>query len=223
LLINRLIIIYMKINIVSLSAITTIVIAAFVAGSLVKVAYVAAQTSTTSTETSTSTDVAPVDFTDATSSTPLETPESTTSAAQAPEAPVAPPPSADSTSLTLTVTHKTGTKYIDYCTDGTKVVSQPGDPAIDANFGVPDAPIPHCPNGMTWHHTSGMEAYDTATGDLEIGQYAQQSDGSYVVHYPAMTYHDATSTVQWPDRVTIISTDPSVTPLPSEVSVTSQE
>jgi len=68
-----------------------------------------------------------------------------------------------------------------------------------------------------------MEAYDTPTGDLEIGQYAQQSDGSYIVHYPAMTYHDATSTVEWPDRVTVISTDPSTTPLPAEVSVTSQQ
>src|SRR5262249_39162889 len=31
--------------------------------------------------------------------------------------------------------------------------------------------------------------------------YAQLPDGSYVTHYPASTYTDATSTSVWPDRV----------------------
>ena len=72
----------------------------------------------------------------------------------------------------------------------------PGDPEIDANLSKPDAPIPSCPSGQTWHHTSGVSAYDTPSGDLEVGQYAQQPDGSYVVHYPVMTYTSATSSAQ---------------------------
>jgi hypothetical protein len=63
---------------------------------------------------------------------------------------------------------------------------------------------------MTWDKTEGMPAYDAASGDLEIGQYAQQANGSFVVHYPAQTYTDATSTVQWPDRITTVNKDPTI-------------
>ena len=38
-----------------------------------------------------------------------------------------------------------------------------------------------------------MEAYETPSGDLEIGDYAQESDGSYISNVPAYTYTDATS------------------------------
>jgi hypothetical protein len=65
-----------------------------------------------------------------------------------------------------------------------------------------------------------MPGYDTSSGNLEVGEYAQQANGTFVVHYPAMTYTDATSTEQWPDRVTEMPTDPSTTPLPAGVSVT---
>jgi hypothetical protein len=61
---------------------------------------------------------------------------------------------------------------------------------------------------MTWDHTSGMDAYDTADGDLRVGQYAQQADGTYVVHYAARTYTDATSTSEWPDRIVVLPSAP---------------
>jgi hypothetical protein len=53
-----------------------------------------------------------------------------------------------------------------------------------------------------------MTAYDTPSGDLEVGQYALVG-GAYTAHYPATTYTDATSTVEWPDRVVSgLTTDP---------------
>jgi hypothetical protein len=62
------------------------------------------------------------------------------------------------------------------CTDGTIVTAYPGDPAIDAHFDKPNAPIPHCPDGQTWHHTSGMPGFYTPSGELEVGQYALVGD-----------------------------------------------
>ena len=70
----------------------------------------------------------------------------------------------------------------------------PGDPAIDAHFDVPNAQTPKCPSGQSWDHTSGMPAYNTASGDLGVNQYAQLPDGSYVVHYPAQNYKYLSST-----------------------------
>ena len=40
-----------------------------------------------------------------------------------------------------------------------------------------------------------MDAYDTPSGDLESGDYAQEADGSYISNIPAYTYTDATSSV----------------------------
>lgn len=104
-----------------------------------------------------------------------------------------------------------GTKYVDYCTNGQELVALPGDPEIDANLNKPDAPTPKCPEGMTWDHTSGMDEYDTETGELEIGAYAKQADGSYIVHLAAETYVDATSTSEWPDRYVVLNDDPAGT------------
>jgi hypothetical protein len=73
----------------------------------------------------------------------------------------------------LTLVHTAGTKYVDYCTDGTTITAYPGDPAVDANFDKPDAPTPKCPEGQNWDHTSALPGYDTPSGDLEIGDYAQ--------------------------------------------------
>lgn len=112
------------------------------------------------------------------------------------------------TEAPLKLARAIGTKYVDYCTDGTKTVEIPGDPEIAANLNKPDAPTPKCPDGMTWDHTSGMEAYDTPSGDLEVGSYAQLADGSYVVRYPASTYTDATSTASWPERSVVTKTSP---------------
>ena len=75
--------------------------------------------------------------------------------------------------------HVVGSKYVDFFTDGTTIFSFPGDPSIDANLNKPNASIPtHA--GLTWVSSKGMEAYDTASGDLEPGAYAQESDGSFI-------------------------------------------
>ena len=80
---------------------------------------------------------------------------------------------------TLKLVHVAGTKYIDYFTDGAKAYSFPGSPDIDSNL------------------TSGMEAFDTPSGDLDAGDHAQEADGSYISNVPAYTYTytDATSSV----------------------------
>jgi len=118
---------------------------------------------------------------------------------------VAPPPSASvAAPISLSAVHIVGTKYLDYCTDGSKVTSYPGDPAIDANLSKPDAPTPKCPNGMQWDHTAGMDKYDTTSGDLDVGAYAPLADGTFMVHYSASTYTDATSTSIWPDRIVVL-------------------
>src|SRR5258708_339681 len=93
-----------------------------------------------------------------------------------------------------TLVHIIGTKYTDYFTDGKTVTAFPGDPAIDSHFNVPNAPIP-AHEGMTWNGTTGGYLYDTPSGDLEINDYAKQSDGSYIGHLPASKYTDATSAV----------------------------
>jgi len=98
-----------------------------------------------------------------------------------------------------TLVHIIGTKYTDYFTDGKTVTAFPGDPAIDSHFNVPNAPIP-THEGLTWVHTTGQHLYDTPSGDLEINDYAQQSDGSYIGHLPASKYTDATSSVVFTDR-----------------------
>ena len=72
---------------------------------------------------------------------------------------------------TLKLVHIVGNKYIDYFTDGTKTYSFTGNPDIDSNLNKPNAPIPTHGN-LLWVSTSGMEAYDTPSGDLESGNYA---------------------------------------------------
>jgi hypothetical protein len=102
-------------------------------------------------------------------------------------------------SISLTLVHIIGTKYIDYFTDGSTTIPVPGDPKIDADFDKPDAPIPtHA--GMTWVHSTGQDLYDTPTGDLDVGDYALVN-GAFSVHYAASTYTDATPTSQWPNRI----------------------
>ena len=53
-----------------------------------------------------------------------------------------------------------------------------------------------------------MEAYDTPSGDLEPGDYAQESDGSYISNIPAYTYTDATSSVPIAPHIATSKTDP---------------
>ena len=61
-----------------------------------------------------------------------------------------------------------------------------------------------------------MEAYDTSSGDLEVGDYAQEADGSFISNVPAYTYTDATSSVPIATHVAFSKTDPALAaPIPS--------
>jgi hypothetical protein len=88
-----------------------------------------------------------------------------------------------------------------------EVSTFPGNPDIDSNLNKPNAPIPTHGN-LTWVSTSGMDAYDTSSGDLEIGDYAQEADGSYISNIPAYTYTDATSSVPIAAHIATSKTDP---------------
>jgi hypothetical protein len=109
----------------------------------------------------------------------------------------------------LKLVHMIGSKYVDYFTDGKKTYSFPGNPDIDSNLNKPNAPIPTHGN-LQWVSTTGMEAYDTPSGDLESGDYAQESDGSYISNVPAYTYTDATSSVPIAAHIATSKTDPTV-------------
>ena len=109
----------------------------------------------------------------------------------------------------LKLVHLIGSKYVDYFTDGSKTYSFPGNPDIDSNLNKPNAPIPTHGN-LQWVSTSGMEAYDTPSGDLEVGDYAQEADGSYITNVPAYTYTDATSSVPIAAHISTSKTDPTL-------------
>jgi len=112
--------------------------------------------------------------------------------------PIEPPP------VGLTEVHIIGTKYTDYFTDGSTTIAVPGDQKIDGNPDKPDAPIPtHA--GMTWVHTTGENLYDTPSGDLEVGDYALQADGTYIQH--ALPFVSSTST---PAQLSATTTDNAV-------------
>jgi hypothetical protein len=122
-------------------------------------------------------------------SIPVNDSASTTVETRSPSASVAPkepPPQG------LTLVHIVGTKYTDYFIDGTTTVAFPGDPDIDSHFNVADAPIP-THDGLTWAHTTGDNLYDTPSGNLEVGDYAVQADGSYIANAPPFV--SSTSTV----------------------------
>jgi hypothetical protein len=53
-----------------------------------------------------------------------------------------------------------------------------------------------------------MGAYDTPSGDFEVGDYAQEADGSYISNVPAYTYTDATSSVPIPAHIATSKADP---------------
>jgi hypothetical protein len=89
---------------------------------------------------------------------------------------VEPPPAG------LKEVHIIGMRYTDYFTDGSTTVTYRRDPATDPNFDKPDAI--RTPEGMTWVHTTGGWLYDTPSGDLELGDYAVQLDGTYIENAP---------------------------------------
>jgi hypothetical protein len=213
----------MKNSVIAFSAASVLFISLIIIGTF-RTSIVSALTATTTDATSTASDAT----TASTSSTPVE---STTSATDASSTPVALPAQIQGSAQsqgqtqspskpTLKLVHVVGTKYIDYFTDGTKTYSYPGNPDIDSNLNKPNAPIPsHA--GLTWVSTSGMEAYDTPSGDLEPGDYAQESDGSFISNVPAYTYTDATSSVPIPTHMARSKTDPTVaTPTTNDASST---
>jgi hypothetical protein len=106
-----------------------------------------------------------------------------TSPAATTTAPSVSTPASEPPLLGFKEVHVIGTKYTDYFSDGTSVTSYPGDPEVDGNLNKRDAPIPtHA--GLSWVHTSSTYLYDTPSGDLDIGDYAVQPDGSYIESAP---------------------------------------
>ena len=157
----------MRIKAISIAVVAPLV-AVIVVGVL-KIPLAAAQVEATSTESSsTSTEPTSTDI-DATG-TALSDTTSTSSSST---------PAAESAPQELTLVHIIGTKYIDYFTDGTNTYTFPGDPEIHAHIADKDAPIP-THEGLTWVHSTGQYLYDTASGDLEVGQYALQLNGTFI-------------------------------------------
>ena len=201
----------MKTTTIAFSAASVLVISLIIIGTF-KTGIVSALTATTTDATSTASDTT-------TASTSPTSASSTTPATDASSTSVTPPAQTQAPAQsqaqsqpssgkpTLKLVHVVGTKYIDYFTDGTKTYSFPGNPDIDSNLNKPNAPIPTHGN-LTWVSTSGMDAYDTPSGDLESGDYAQESDGSYISNVPAYTYTDATSSVPIAAHIATSKTDP---------------
>ena len=200
----------MKISVVAFSAASVLLISLLIIGTF-KTGIVSALTATTTDATSTASDTTTASTSSTSdSSTPAGTDASSTSVAppaqtQTPDQSQAQSPS--SGKPTLKLVNVAGTKYIDYFTDGAKTYSFPGNPDIDSNLNKPNAPIPSHGN-LKWVSTSGMEAYDTPSGDLEVGDYAQEADGSYISNVPAYTYTDATSSVPIAAHISTSKTDP---------------
>jgi hypothetical protein len=55
-----------------------------------------------------------------------------------------------------------------------------------------------------------MEAYDTQSGDLELGDYAQEADASYISNIPAYAYMDATPSVPIAAHIAMSKTEPTL-------------
>ena len=204
----------MKTSTIAFSTASVLVISLIIIGAF-KTGIVSALTATTTDATSTVSDTT----TASASSSSVSNMPPATDASSTPETPPAQTQTPDQSQAqsqpsngakpTLKLVHVVGTKYVDYFTDGTKSYSFPGDPDIDSNLNKPNAPIPSHGN-LTWVSTSGMDAYDTSSGDLEIGDYAQESDGSYISNVPAYTYTDATSSVPIAAHTATSKTDPTV-------------
>jgi len=154
----------------------------------------------TSTASTTTSSAAVVDSTPTTSAAASSSAVSTNSPEQA-----SPPAAAQTPPPDLKEVHIIGTKYVDYFTDGTTVTSYPGDPEIDAHLAERNALIP-THEGLTWTHTSGLNLYDTPSGDLEVGDYAVQADGSYIENAPPFVSSTSTSAQVQTENATAPST-----------------
>jgi hypothetical protein len=227
----------MKTNTASLSGLSILVIAALLIISILKIQQAYAQVDATSSDAvATSSEANPsadaststaVDTSVITSIDAPETGSTATPQAILPESvkPTEPPPQG------LTEVHIIGTKYIDYFTDGTTITSYAGDPAIDSNFDKPNTPIP-THEGLTWVQTIGKNLYDTESGDLEVGEYAVQPNGTYITNAPPFVSSTSTpavlgastSAADTPTDITSTSTStpaPTDTPAPTTTSTDS--
>ena len=102
-----------------------------------------------------------------------------------------------------------GMQYTDYFTDGTNTYEFAGDPEIHAHIVEKDAPIP-THEGLTWVKSHGRYLYDTASGELEEGQYAIQRSGTIVAKYPPFISSTSTQSVAAPSApVSSGTTEPS--------------
>jgi hypothetical protein len=216
----------MKTNIIAFAGISLLVLFAFAFISICEIRLASAQVDATSSSTDATTTLSLTQA--STSSTPIEEGASSTPATI---------PANDSASATivtsvsststraiepppqgLALVHIIGTKYTDYFTDGTTTFAFPGDPAIDSHFNVPNAPIP-THEGLTWVHTTGGYLYDTPSGDLEVGDYATQPNGSYIENAPPFVSSTSTPAELPASGTNSTATDTSSTP--SSVASTS--
>jgi hypothetical protein len=202
----------MKTQTIAFSAASVLLISLIVIGTF-KTGIVSALTATTTDATSTVSDTTTASTSSTSDSSTLPTSDASSTSVAPPAQTQAPDQSqvqsqpSSGAKPALKRVNVVGSKYIDYFTDGTKTYSFPGNPDVDSNLNKPNAPIPsHA--GLTWVSTSGMEAYDTPSGDLEVGDYAQESDGSYISNIPAYTYTDATSSVPIAAHIATSKTDP---------------
>ena len=199
----------MKSQTIAFSAVSLLIISLLVIG-IFKTGIATALSATTTDATSTASDTTTASTSSVSTSTTPATDASSTSAtppAQTQAPAQSQVQSQPSSKPALKLVHVVGTKYVDYFTDGSKTYPFPGNPDIDSNLNKPNAPIPSHGN-LKWVSTSGMEAYDTPSGDLESGNYAQESDGSFISNVPAYTYTDATSSVPIPAHIATSKTDP---------------
>jgi hypothetical protein len=202
----------MKTHTIAFSAASILLISLIIIGTF-KTGIVSALTATTTDATMTASDTTTASTSSVSATTTPTTDASSTSAtlpAQS-QGPAETQAQALSSSgkPALKLVHVVGSKYVDYFTDGKKTYSFPGDPDIDSNLNKPNAPIP-TQGDLTWVSTSGMDAYGTPSGDLESGDYAQESDGSYISNVPAYTYTDATSSVPISAHIATSKTDPTL-------------
>ena len=201
----------MKTTTIAFSAASVLLISLVIIGTF-KTGIVSALTATTTDATSTTSDATTSLTSPTSASSTTATTDASSTSATLPAQTQAPAQSQAQAQLssgkpTLKLVHVVGTKYIDYFTDGTKSYSFPGNPDINSNLNKPNAPIP-THGSLTWVSTSGMEAYDTPSGDLESGDYAQESDTSYISNVTAYTYTVATSSVPIAAHIATSKTDP---------------
>ena len=203
----------MKTTTIAFSAASVLLISLIIIGTS-KTSIVSALTAATTDATSTVSDTTTASSTPASASSATSTTDasstSTTSLTQT-QVPAQTQTQAQPSSgkPTLKLVHVVGTKYVDYFTDGKKTYSFPGNSDIDANLNKPNSPIPYH-SGLKWVSTSGMEAYDTASGNLKSGTYAQEADGSFISNIPSYTYTDATSSVPIAAHIAASKIDPTV-------------